>query len=100
MVIDYWVSALRKQGGLTKAVSKEIRTALDRPDLTLDQVRSICSLVELGAGTFDRFNRSPKQRNLSPGYYGAAHILEDIWHALALDASSKLKEMDARVTDR
>jgi hypothetical protein len=97
MVPNYWVSALREQGDLTKKVSKEIRTALDRPDLTQDQALSICDLVEMGAGTFDRFIRSAKQQNLSPQYYEAAKILADIWDALALDASSKLKAMEDRV---
>jgi hypothetical protein len=89
-----WIAALREQGDLAKRVSKEIRAALDRPDLTLDQARRICGLVEMGADTFDRFLRSAKGQNLSPGYYAAATILADIWYALALDASSKLNILE------
>jgi hypothetical protein len=48
----------------------------------------------MGADTFDRFLRSAKGQNLSPGYYAAATILADIWYALALDASSKLNILE------
>jgi hypothetical protein len=94
-----WMVALREQGDLAKSVSREIRTVLDRPDLTLEQARNICGLVKMGAETFDRFIRSARQQNLSPAYYETAKILADIWDALALDASSKLNIMEDRVRD-
>jgi hypothetical protein len=82
---------------LAKSVSKEIRIALGRPDLTLEQARNVCGLVKMGADTFDRFIRTARQQNLSPGYYETAKILADIWDALALDASSKLNVMEDRL---
>jgi hypothetical protein len=95
MSID-WMAALREQGDFAKRASNEIRTALDRHDLTLDQAKSICGLVEVGNDTFDRFIRTAKAQNLNPGYYEAANILKDIWSALALDASHKLETMEDR----
>ena len=98
MSID-WMAALRQQGDFAKRASREIRAALDRPDLTLDQARSICGLVEMGADTFDRFLRSAKGQNLAVDYYEAAQILANIWQALALDVASKLDVIEARVAD-
>jgi hypothetical protein len=98
MSID-WMVALREQGDLAKSVSREIRTVLDRPDLTLEQARNVSGLVRMGADTFDRFIRSARQHNLSPGYYETAKILTDMWKALALDASSKLDVMEDRLRD-
>jgi hypothetical protein len=95
MSID-WMAALREQGDFAKRATKEIRAALDRDDLTLDQARSICGLVDVGNDTFDRFIRSAKAQNLGLGYYEAASILKDIWSALALDASHKRKIMEDR----
>jgi hypothetical protein len=95
MSID-WMAALREQGDFAKRATKEIRTALDRDDLTLEQARSICGLIDVGNDTFDRFIRSAKAQTLDLGYYEAANILKDIWCALALDASQKLKIMEDR----
>lgn len=98
MSID-WMAALREQGDFAKRASREIRAARDRPDLTLDQARSICGLVEMGIDTFDRSLRSAKGQDLAAGYYEAAQLLANIWHALALDAASKLKVMENPVPD-
>jgi len=95
MTID-WVAALREQGDIVGRVSRETRNALDRPDLTLDQAKQICGLVEMGMNTFERFIGSAREQNLSPGYYVAAQILTDRWYALALDASSRLEAMENR----
>jgi hypothetical protein len=98
MSID-WMAALRQQGDFAKRASREIRAALDRPDLTLNQARSICGLVEMGSDTFDRFLRSAKGQDLAMGYYEAAQILANVWQALAFDAASKLKAIENHVPD-
>jgi len=95
MAID-WVAALREQDDLVGRVSRETRNALDRPDLTLDQAKRICGLVEMGMNTFEQFIDSATGQNLSPGYYVAAQVLTDRWYALALDASSRLQIMEER----
>jgi len=92
MAID-WVAALRVQDDLAKNVAKEIRKALDRPDLTPDQAKRICDLVDLGLERFERFIASAAEQNLSPSYYAALHILTDKWHALALEASSRFESL-------
>jgi hypothetical protein len=85
-----WIAALRQQGDLTKKVSKDIRIAIDHPNLTLDQAVRIHGMVELGARTFAQFVHSANAQNLPGLYYEAAGILENIWSTLAEDAMNKI----------
>ena len=96
MGID-WIAALRQQGDLAKKVSKDIRIALNHPNLTLEQATRLHGMVELGAHTFEQFIHSAKAQNLHGLYYEAGRILEDIWSTLVQDAATKvrlLREVD------